>query len=227
MIDFSGLTDDQLAELVRAACVEAVNRNEAVAAAVRQVMLSEAEKVAIAKQAAEREMLRLRAEEAERVAAQAVARVRAEVAGQALEQRTAEMGRLRELRVATAAPITAALGPDWAVRVETSRDGVRMVKVEACYDSRDGVITSSNYAAWIILYVNGTTQYEPGSFRTYIGKYANSSAVRRLKEWKDLPDAERKVLKDHLRSLDQQWLELLLYCRDLNGSGVLRQEVVA
>lgn len=75
-MDFSILTNDQLVELIRAACAEAGSRGNAVEAAARAAMLSEAEKVQIAREAAEREAEKLRQAEAARIARDAAEQVR-------------------------------------------------------------------------------------------------------------------------------------------------------
>lgn len=89
LIDFKPLTDDQLVELVRAACAEAVLRGSAIEAATRAAMLSEAEKATIARTAAEREAEKLRREEAERIAQAAAEQVRQQ-AGQEQAQKAAD-----------------------------------------------------------------------------------------------------------------------------------------
>ena len=60
MMDFTPLTDDQLVELIRAACSEAVKRGAACAAAAQGAYLGEAEKAQIARDAAAREAEKLR-----------------------------------------------------------------------------------------------------------------------------------------------------------------------
>lgn len=91
-LDFSGLSDDQLVELARACCLEAVRRNAATAAAMEQMMLSEAEKARIARSASEMELAAQRAADRQRIAQEARAKVRAE-----------EEARTREARAAHAA----------------------------------------------------------------------------------------------------------------------------
>jgi hypothetical protein len=76
-LDLSGLSDDQLVELARACCLEAVRRNPAVAEAMRDAMLSEAEKARIAETATYAELAAARARERERIALEAAARVKA------------------------------------------------------------------------------------------------------------------------------------------------------
>jgi hypothetical protein len=82
MIDFSVLSDDQLVELVKAACVEAVKRGQYVEAATSSAMLDEAEKLRIAQSAAEKAVADLKREEAERIAREAAEKVRAEADAQ-------------------------------------------------------------------------------------------------------------------------------------------------
>ncbi len=68
ILDFSGLTDDQLVELARACCKEAVRRSPAAYAAVERMMLDEAEKLRVAQTATAAEAAAARARERERIA---------------------------------------------------------------------------------------------------------------------------------------------------------------
>lgn len=77
-LDFSALTDDQLLELLRAACQAAASRNPAVARAAEAIVLDEAERARIAAAASEHEAAALRAAERERIAKEAREKVRAE-----------------------------------------------------------------------------------------------------------------------------------------------------
>lgn len=77
-LDFSGLTDDQLVTLIRAACAEARTRGAATEAAARDVYLDEVERARIARAAELIEGERLRSEEAARVAREAADRIRRE-----------------------------------------------------------------------------------------------------------------------------------------------------
>ena len=70
-LDFSGLTDDQLVELARACCMEAIRRNPAAAQAMQDMMIGEAERARIAKSASAAEIRAARARERERIAKQA------------------------------------------------------------------------------------------------------------------------------------------------------------
>lgn len=93
-LDLSGLTDDQLIALAQACCVEAVRRSPAAGEAMQDMMLSEAEKVRIAKAATESERAAARARERERIAREAEAQERA---------RTAVQERVRQEEAAQAA----------------------------------------------------------------------------------------------------------------------------
>lgn len=75
-LDFSGLTDDQLIGLIRAACTEARTRGNATEAAARNVYLDEVERARISRAAELLAAERLRNEEAQRVAREAEDRVR-------------------------------------------------------------------------------------------------------------------------------------------------------
>lgn len=89
-LDLSGLSDDQLVELARACCIEAVRRNPEVEAALKDMMLTEAEKVRVAKMSTNAEAAAARARERERIAKAAIEAVRAqerkEQAARAAEQ---------------------------------------------------------------------------------------------------------------------------------------------
>jgi hypothetical protein len=75
-LDFSDLTDDQLVQLIRAACAEAVNRGAACAKAAHGVYLDAVEQARVAHAAAEREADRLRQAEVERIARETSERMR-------------------------------------------------------------------------------------------------------------------------------------------------------
>ncbi|USR37575.1 hypothetical protein L1F06_012795 [Ectopseudomonas hydrolytica] len=77
-LDFSDISDDQLVELARACCLESLRRSPAAAQAMRDMMLSEAEKARIAREASEAEIRAARARETERIARDAAAQARYE-----------------------------------------------------------------------------------------------------------------------------------------------------
>lgn len=75
-LDFSGLTDDQLIQLIRAACQDAVRRGAACAKAAHGVYLDAMEQSRIAHEAAMREAERLRQAETDRIARETAERIR-------------------------------------------------------------------------------------------------------------------------------------------------------
>lgn len=96
-LDFSALTDDQLLELLRAACQAAASRNPAVARAAETIVLDEAERARIAAAASEQEAAAIRAAERERIAKEAREKVRAEAeAHSAAARATANADKGRE-----------------------------------------------------------------------------------------------------------------------------------
>jgi hypothetical protein len=105
-LDFTPLSDDQLIELLRAGFQEASQRGVAVAAAVQSAMLSEAEKVEIAHDAARIEAERLRQDEARRIAAEAAEKVRQQAEAQKSQSEAAEQERLWALKNALSVRIT-------------------------------------------------------------------------------------------------------------------------
>lgn len=80
-LDLSALDDDQLIALAQTCCREAVSRNPAVAHAMRDMMLSEAERARIARSASDLEIAAQRARERAEIAA--VAREQARAAAEA------------------------------------------------------------------------------------------------------------------------------------------------
>lgn len=87
MLDFSGITDDQLVELVRACCKEALQRNPGISQAVHDVLIDEREKARIIQTATEAEIAAMRAKERQRIAEEAVRRVREQADAQTTEAR--------------------------------------------------------------------------------------------------------------------------------------------
>jgi hypothetical protein len=96
-LDFTALTDDQLISLVRLAMVECGRRGAAVAVQAQGIYLDEAEKLRVAREAAEREAAKLRAAERERIAREAAEEVRRQAQAQttATDQAKAEANRLK------------------------------------------------------------------------------------------------------------------------------------
>lgn len=86
-LDLSALTDDQLVELGRACCEEAVRRHPAMREAMHNMMLSEAERMKVAQAASEAEAAAARARERIRISQEAIAKVRAEEASRTEAER--------------------------------------------------------------------------------------------------------------------------------------------
>lgn len=79
-LDLTGLTDDQLVELIRQACRETASRTPVVRLAAEAAIIDESERLTIQREAAAREAAKLRAQERERLANAAAAAVRAAAA---------------------------------------------------------------------------------------------------------------------------------------------------
>lgn len=86
-LDFTVLTDDQLLQLVKLCCQEAVSRSGSTGAAMHQILLDEAEKARITRDASETEIRAIRAQERERIAKEAIDKTRAEEAARTQEER--------------------------------------------------------------------------------------------------------------------------------------------
>lgn len=145
-MDFSVLTNDQLVELIRAACAEAGQRGNAVAAAAQAAMLSEGERVQIARQAVEREAERLRQKEAERVAAQAAEEVKA-------KQEAAEQQRLWEKKLAISRRVCDIFGEIGLTVKIWSRDGEKRLYINQA-TGRDSLVD---------YYFTGNSRKKPGA----------------------------------------------------------------
>lgn len=149
MIDFTPLSDDQLVELIRAACAEAVQRGAGTAAAAQAAYLSEAEKAQIARDAVQREAERQRQAEADRIAAEAAATVKADAQKQ-------EWGRRRLL----ARMVVETLGAGWALTVWNKTD-LRVYLDGPTTGSRRRAVTPK------ISYWHTGNQYEkPGALKS-------------------------------------------------------------
>ena len=109
-IDFSGLDNEQLIALIRAACIEAVTRGTAVEMAARDAYLSAAERAQAAIGAAEAEAARVRREEEKRVRDEAAAKVRSAHAAELAEQETARQTARWAVRKGVAQAIKGLIG---------------------------------------------------------------------------------------------------------------------
>lgn len=181
-LDFSGLTDDQLIGLIRAACAEARDRGAATEAAARNVYLDEVERARIARAAELLEAERLRGEEAARVAREAAAKVRAEADRKKVDDAASSERRTWARRKGIAQALDAAgydVKGDQLV-VWLSGSGEKRVFLQA------RAFGSVTYAT---LYVTGNGRHAPDSieFRSGLGadlKTALPPILRAIaKEW--------------------------------------------
>jgi hypothetical protein len=130
-LDFSGLTDDQLVGLIRAALRECVARGDAVRAAAQAATVDEAERAQVAREAADREAAKIRARERERIAREAAEAVRRRHEAQEAESRRAESireaeaRRLREAEEARRKAEEARRQAAEAVRIAGEREALR------------------------------------------------------------------------------------------------------
>lgn len=148
-LDFTGLTDDQLVGLIRAACEEAVTRGAAVEMAARAEFLSAAERVQVARAAAERETERLRREETERVAAAAASRSAVDVVAERERQLWAQRKGIAQALDAAGWNVVG----DQLVVWLSDRNEKRVFLQQNKYDG----------TTWVTLYVTGNAKHAPGS----------------------------------------------------------------
>jgi|SRR5579884_4023728 len=198
-LDFNGLTDDQLVELVREACREAVRRNPAVEAAARAAVLDEGAKARIAADAARREAERLAREEAERIAREATERVRRQQAAQRddaeadkVRKSWIEKARLarsiREVLTAASQADDLARGCEISVwRKGADGDGEKRVYLDWGYALTRGIGRKNK----VCLYVTGNSRNAPGSF--------DAGAC---------PESHRQALKAVLAAAAAEWNSL-------------------
>lgn len=85
-IDLSGLSDDQLVALARACCIEAIRRGAVTQDVVQDMMLTEAERARVLRNATNIEIAAVRAREREQLALDAAEKVRIEAAKAAAAQ---------------------------------------------------------------------------------------------------------------------------------------------
>lgn len=170
MIDFTGLTDDQLVTLIQAACAEAVNRGTAVEAAARSAMLSEAEKAQIAAQAAQAEAERIRKAEEESIAREAAEQVRREASRQQIADKQAnESKRWAQLKGVAMQMQELFNRVKLEVHVWEKAGDVRVyIQVEGDFDKKRAVY-----------YATGNSSKAPGKLET-----TSSDATRSLKDFR-------------------------------------------
>lgn len=111
LLDFSQITDDQLVDLIRAACSEAARRGAEAALAAEAAVLDEAEKARIARAAIERERGRFAREEAEQLAREVLAREKAQKEAEARKAQEVKIHQDWEWKETMGAKISAILRP--------------------------------------------------------------------------------------------------------------------
>jgi len=155
-LDFSGLTDDQLIGLIRAACAEARRRGTATNEAARNVYLDEVERARIAQAAELLTAERLRNEEAQRVAKEAEERLRREADQKKIADVAAGEVALWAKRKGIAQALDAVgwdcKGDQLVVWLSPSKEK-RVFLQQAVYGG----------ATWATLYVTGNNRNAPGS----------------------------------------------------------------
>lgn len=156
-LDFSILSDDQLVELVRAACEEAIRRGEAVGFAARSAMLSEAEKARIMQSARDIELQRAKEKEARELAEKEAARVRFELEEQKRKENAEKTKELWEKKEAIIARAQELLAEVWdtadSLQVWNKTD-------KRVYVNRTGRRFGSNHIEY---YHTGTAREKPGT----------------------------------------------------------------
>ena len=194
-LDFSGLTDDQLIGLIRAACGEARSRGNATEAAARNVYLDEVERARIARAAELLAGERLRNEEAQRVAKEAEDRVRRDADQKKIDDVAAGEVTLWARRKGIAQAFDAA---GWDVR------GDQLVVWLSASKEKRVFLQKNVYgaASWATLYVTGNKRQAPGSAEYSHGGFKGDKAFEErvgavlravAREWNaikvDLPQA--------------------------------------
>lgn len=182
-LDFGGLGDDQLVELIRAACAEAIRRGAACAAAAQSAYLTEAEKAVIARDAMGREAERIRQEEIRRCEKDATEKVRRET-----DRKNAEELENRERRLwAKKKGFAEAIGAlGWDVNGDQLVVWVNSSTQERRVFLQQNVFGGSTYAT---LYVTGNSKHAPGTI-----EFA-----------KRMSESFKKALPDILRAAARDW----------------------
>lgn len=183
-LDFSHLTDDQLVELARLCCLEAVRRGDHISAAMRSMMIDEAERARIARAAAENEAAAIRARERERIAKDAAEQVRAE---DEARNRSA-----RQKRAAEAATVAAARAERTA---EAERTWIR--RFAAVVERRPGeisvLLSDTRYGRRVIVNL-GCDRYTPDHLADHNLETGATKSTRELVKRKPVIAAEAAAM---------------------------------
>lgn len=161
-LDFSPLTDDQLIQLIRAACAEVGRRGAACAMAAQAVYLDEVERARVAREAAEREAERLRQADAERIAREAADKVRREAERQKVVDAAASEAKLWARRKGIAQAIAATGYDVKGDQVVVWLSGTKEKRVFLQERGHGGVTYATFYAT-------GNGRHVPGSFEFRAG----------------------------------------------------------
>lgn len=189
MTDFSPLTDDQLVELVRAACQEAVRRGMHVQRATEAAMLSEAEKARIAQDAAERAAEELRRKEAERIAREAAEAVKRQAEAAQSAEAAQKQQKLWAKKADLARMVADALGGEKATVTVWAKDGEKRVYL----DQGRGFERSGGKVSY---FATGNHRQAPGSLKL---------------EWKGLDEAKVRAACERAA---KDWNSVKFYVAD-------------
>lgn len=187
-LDFSGLTDDQLIALIRAACEEARHRGAATETAARNVYLDEVERARISRAAELLEAERLRSEEAARVAREAADKVRRDADRQKINDVASAERKMWAMRKGIAQALDAA---GWNCRGDQLVVWLSPAKEKRVFLQK-AVYGVSAYAT---LYVTGNRSHAPGSIQFSSIAFKNN---------KVLMDSVGAVL----RSVAEEWTQV-------------------
>lgn len=135
-LDFTPLDDNQLIDLIRSACQEAASRN--IAAVAQSVMLDEAERARIVREATAREQARQAQEEASRLAKQAAERVKAEAEKAERDKHAAKVAETWEYKEEMGAKISAIIKPTREATLKVWANGAdKRIYIGGGYNDND------------------------------------------------------------------------------------------
>lgn len=195
-LDFSALADEQLVELVRSACAEAIRRGAGVEAAARGAILDETERAQILAVATHEEARRLERLEAQRLARETAEELRHRAEHAAQSEAAAATRALWLRRKQCAQRILDLLGPvadprEWTFTV-WAKEGDKRIYIDGPAPSR------KSDPKKITLFVTGNARSAPGKLET-----------QQMKEfWGDSYSDKVKEAKEVCQFLAVQWNHL-------------------
>jgi hypothetical protein len=136
-LDFSGLTDDQLVSLIREALEEAASRTLACKTAAEAVFFDEAEKARLAQEATEREIDRLKREEAEQIARDAAEKVRLQKAAETERAKEKKVSETWEYKDCVGQQISAILKPTRTIQLSVWSKKDKRIYIGGGFDDND------------------------------------------------------------------------------------------